>query len=78
MPRLWDVPKDVRTVHLCSCTLAHAAEIGELLDDAGIVWWEKPPPAGLLAFLEREFQIFVDRERLDEARVIAQHVLQEA
>jgi hypothetical protein len=78
MPRVWDVPEEVRTVHLCSCTPLHAAEIGELLDRADIVWWEKPPNAGLLAFLERDSQVFVDRDRLDDARAIAQHVLQES
>jgi hypothetical protein len=77
MPRVWDVPQDVRTVHLCSCTPAHAMQIGDLLDEAGIVWWEKPPNAGFLAFLERESQVFVDRDRLEEARAIAQRVLQE-
>jgi hypothetical protein len=78
MPRVWDVPDDVRTVHLVSCTPEHAAEIGELLEEAGIVWWEKPPNAGFLAFLERESQVFVDREHLEEAQQIAQRVLQEA
>jgi hypothetical protein len=77
MPRLWNVPRDVRTVHLCSCTPEHAAEIGAELDEAGIVWWEKPPSPGLLAFLERDSQVFVDRERLDEALVIARRVLEE-
>jgi hypothetical protein len=55
----------------------HAAEIGALLEEAGIVWWVKPASAGLLAFLERESQVFVDRERLEEAKAIARPILEE-
>jgi hypothetical protein len=75
MKRIWDVPSDVRTVHLCACTLEHAAQIGGALDDAGIVWWVKPPSAGLLSFLQREAQLFVDRTRVEEATSIARRVL---
>ena len=77
MRRVWDVPEDVRTVHLCSCTPLHAAQIGAELDEAGIVWWEKPPTGGLLAFLDRDSNLFVDREHLEEAQAIAQRVLTE-
>jgi hypothetical protein len=79
MKRLWDVPRDVRTVHLCSCTPEHATQIGETLDAAGIAWWAKIPPAGFLSFLvgEREHHVFVDRERLEEAKLIARNVLAE-
>ena len=77
MRRVWDVPKEVRTVHLCACSPFHAAEIGTALEDAGIVWWEKPPSAGLLAFLDRESNLFVDRERLAEAQAIAEAILKE-
>jgi hypothetical protein len=56
----------------------HAAEIGALLEEAGIVWWEKPPTGGLLAFLDRESHLFVDRERLEEAQQIAQPFLEDA
>jgi hypothetical protein len=75
MKRIWDVPSDVRTVHLCACTLEHAAQIGMALDDAGIVWWVKPPSAGLLSFLQREAQLFVDRTRVDEATAIVRRVV---
>jgi hypothetical protein len=75
MKRIWDVPEDVRTVHLCACTLEHAARIGAALNDAGIVWWVKPPSAGLLSFLQREAQVFVDRTRVEEATEIARSVL---
>ena len=76
MKRVWDVPKDVRTVHLCACTLEHAAEIGRALDDAGIEWWVKPPAAGFLSFLDRECKVFVDRERVAEAAEIADAIIQ--
>jgi len=59
--RVWDVPEHVRTVHLCACTPAHAEEIGRALDAADIVWWVKPPSGGFLAFLDREYHVFVDR-----------------
>jgi hypothetical protein len=75
MKRIWDVPEDVRTVHLCACTLEHAAQIGAALNDAGIVWWVKPPSAGLLSFLQREAQVFVDRTRVEEANAIARRVV---
>jgi hypothetical protein len=77
MRRLWDVPKEVRTAHLCACSPIHAAEIGAALDEVGIVWWVKPPTAGFLAFLDRESNVFVDRTRLEEARAIAASVLEE-
>jgi len=75
MKRIWDVPSDVRTVHLCACTLEHAAQIGAALDEAGIVWWVKPPSTGLLSFLQRESQVFVDRTRVEEASAIARHIV---
>jgi len=75
MKRIWDVPSDVRTVHLCACSLEHAAEIGAALDEAQIVWWVKPPSAGVLSFLQREAQVFVDRARIEEATTIARRVL---
>lgn len=77
MRRVWDVPKEVRTVHLCACSPFHAAEIGAALEEAGIVWWEKPPNSGLLAFLDRESNVFVDREHLAEAQAIAEAILRE-
>ena len=77
MRRVWDVPEDVRTVHLCACSPFHAAQIGAALEEAGIVWWEKPPTSGLLAFIDRESNVFVDRTRLEEARTIAASILEE-
>jgi hypothetical protein len=76
--RIWDVPAGVKTVHLCACTPEHAAEIGEALEAAGIVWWMKAPSGGFLTFLERDANLFVDRERLDESREIARAILEPA
>ena len=76
MRRIWAVPAGVKTGHLCACTPEHAEEIGVLLEEAGIVWWVKAPSSGFLTFLERDANVFVDRERLDEARGIARVILE--
>ena len=76
MKRVWDVPEHVRTVHLCACTPAHAEEIGRALDAADIVWWVKPPSGGFLAFLDREYHVFVDRTQREAAAAIAQAILE--
>ncbi|HLB39118.1 MAG TPA: hypothetical protein VJM84_01570 [Actinomycetota bacterium] len=76
MKRVWDVPDDVRTVHLCACTLEHAEEIGAALEAVGIVWWVKPPSAGFLAFLDREYHVFVDRTRTADAAAIAHGIIE--
>lgn len=76
MRRVWDVPADVRTVHLCACTLEHAEQIGAALEAADIVWWVKPPSGGFLAFLDREYHVFVDRTCRDDAAQIAQAILE--
>jgi hypothetical protein len=74
--RAWDVPPDVRTVHLCACTLEHAEEIGASLEALGIAWWVKPPSAGFLAFLDREHHVFVDRTRQADAAAIARDIIE--
>ena len=51
--------------------------IGAALEEAGIVWWIKPASSGLLAFLQRESQVFVDRDRVEEATAIARRALPE-
>lgn len=67
-------PVDVRTVHLGQFTQDHAEEIAARLEAAGIVWWAKGP--GVFSQIwERGVRVFVDRDRLDEARGIAEHVL---
>lgn len=78
MKRAWDVPKDVRTVHLCACTLEHAEQIGAALESSDIVWWVKPPSGGFLAFLDREYHVFVDRTHRDDAAAIAHDIIEPA
>ncbi|HEX6330577.1 MAG TPA: hypothetical protein VF129_04715 [Actinomycetota bacterium] len=66
--------RDVRTVHLGEFTHAHAEAIAERLEHAGIVWWYKAP--GFFSQIwEHGVRLFVDRERLDEAKAIAEAVL---
>ena len=65
---------DVRTVHLGQYTHEHAEAIAAELEKAGISWWYKAP--GFLSQIwELGVRLFVDRERLDEARAIADRVL---
>lgn len=64
----------VRTVHLGQFTHEHADEIAGELEAAGIVWWYKAP--GFLSQIwEHGVRLFVDRERVEEARAIAERVL---
>lgn len=68
--------RDVSTVHLGQFSWEAANDIAGALEDAGIVWWYKQP--GFLSQIwERGIRLFVDRERLDEAKEIARHVLAE-
>jgi hypothetical protein len=65
---------DVRTVHLGQYTHEHAEAIAARLEDAGIVWWYKAP--GYLSQIwEHGVRLFVDRERLEDARAIAREIL---
>jgi hypothetical protein len=65
--------KPVSTVHLGQYTRGTANEIAGELEQAGIVWWYKEP-GWLAAVWEFGVRLFVDRERLDEARAIAERV----
>ena len=65
---------DVRTVHLGGYTHEHAEAIAAQLEEAGIVWWYKAP--GYLSQIwESSVRLFVDRDRLEEAKAIAHRVL---
>jgi len=67
-------PPDVKTVHLGQFTHEHAEAIAGELEEAGIVWWYKQP--GLISTVwEHGVRLFVDRERLDEARAIVERLL---
>lgn len=66
----------VSTVHLGQFTWEHANAIAGELERAGIVWWSKQP--GFISGVwEHGVRLFVDRDRLDEARTIAARVLDE-
>jgi len=68
------IDPNVTTVHLGQYTREHANAIAGELEAAGIVWWYKEP--GFLSSLwERGVRLFVDRERLTEARQIAERIL---
>ena len=64
----------VHTVYLGAYTSEHAETIAGRLERADIVWWYKTP--GFFSQIwERSVRLFVDRERLDEAKAIAEQVL---
>jgi len=68
--------KKVSTVHLGQFTWEAANDIAGALEDAGIVWWHKQP--GFFSQVwEHGVRLFVDRERLDEAKEIAREVIAE-
>jgi hypothetical protein len=67
-------PAQVRTVHLGQFTHEHAEAIAGRLEAAGIVWWYKAP--GLFSQIwEHGVRLFVDRDRLEDARAIADAVM---
>lgn len=60
----------VSTTYLGQFTHAHAERIAAELEERGIAWWYKQP--GFLSSVwEFGVRLFVDRDRLDEAREIA-------
>ena len=68
------VSDDVHTVHLGAFTHDHAEAIAGELEKAGIVWWYKNP--GFFSQIwERSVRLFVDKDRLVEARSIAHRIL---
>jgi hypothetical protein len=69
-------PPKVSTVYLGEFTWEHANAIAGELERADIVWWYKQP-GYLSSIWEHGVRLFVDRERLEEARAIAARVLGE-
>jgi hypothetical protein len=62
----------VTTVYLGQFTNEHANQIAEELEQAGIEWWAKNPGTLSYVFLmEWGARLFVDEDRLEEARDIA-------
>ena len=68
----WDpkIPPEVRTVHLGQFTPEHVAQIGDELEARGIAWWTKEP-GGINRIWQLGVEVFVDRERLEEAEGVA-------
>lgn len=75
MKRAWEIPDDVRTVHLGAFTPEHGVQIAGRLEEAGVAYWAKAPTGFFTRIWERDVHLFVDRTRLDEARAIARRVL---
>jgi hypothetical protein len=64
---------DVTTVHLGQFDRESANAIAGSLEEAGIVWWFKEP--GYLSQIwEFGVRLFVDRDKLDEAKAIVDRV----
>lgn len=75
MRRAWDIPDDVRTVHLGGFIPDHGIEIARRLEEAQIAYWGKSPSGFFTRLWERDVHLFVDRTKLDEARSIARAVI---
>jgi hypothetical protein len=75
MPWNPQIPPEVRTVTLGEFNTDNADRIGEALDAAGIWWWTKER-GGINRVWQLGVQMFVDRDRLDEARAIAAKVVE--
>jgi hypothetical protein len=65
--------RDVSTVHLGQFDRETANDIAGELEQAGIVWWYKEP-GWLSSIWEFGVRLFVDRERLDEAKALVETV----
>jgi hypothetical protein len=65
---------DITTVHLGQFTRETANEIAGELERLEIVWWYKEP--GFLSQVwEQGVRLFVDRDRLTEAKEIAERIV---
>lgn len=77
MPWNPNIPPDVMTVHLGQYLPAHAEAIGDELNANGIAWWTKDP--GTISRLwQRGIELFVDRDRFEEAQRIASAIATDA
>jgi len=66
--------RKLTTVYLGQFTWEHSNAIAGELERAGIVWWYKQP--GYISQIwEHGVRLFVDRDRLEEARRIAARIL---
>ncbi len=73
-PKRYPTDPGVITVHLGQFTREHANAIAGRLEEAGIVWWYKEP-GSISKLWEHGVRLFVDRDRLVEAREIVAAVL---
>ena len=73
---LGESPDHVTTVHLGQFSRETANAIAGELETAGIAWWYKEP-GWLAAVWEFGVRLFVDQERLEEARRIADRIVAE-
>ena len=65
----------VSTVYLGQFTNENANKIAEELERAGIVWWAKNPGTlSYIFFMEWGARLFVEEDRLEEAREIAKRI----
>jgi len=76
-PKRYPTDPGVITVHLGQFTRDHANAIADRLEEAGIVWWYKEP-GSISRIWEHGVRLFVDRDRLAEARAIVATVLGDA
>ena len=67
----------MRTVHLGEFSWQNAELIAEQLEAHGIVWWSKEPGT-LSRVWQLGVELFVDREKIDDARELAATVLRDA
>ncbi len=65
MKRAWQIPDDVRTVHLGGFTPEHGVEIASRLDEAEVAYWAKAPTGFFTRLWERDVHLFVDRTKLE-------------
>jgi hypothetical protein len=67
---MWErEPDDVITTYLGQFDRVTANAVAERLEEAGIVWWYKEP--GIISVVwEFGVRLFVDRDRLEDARAI--------
>ena len=65
----------ISTVHLGRFTRRHANTIAGELEQAQIAWWYKEPGWLSTVWEFGSVRLFVDRERLSEAKEIAARVL---
>jgi len=68
--------KSVTTAYLGQYTDEHAEAIAGALEEAGIVWWHKKASRLTRTLFAGDWgvRLFVDEQRLDEAKAIAEKV----